>query len=80
MILLDKLKHLFYSIALRAVMRVGARGQFLFTQNLQSFANHFLDGPKVAGAKFLIDDFLLFFGEIYVHEDDSACAVAILSR
>ena len=58
-VFLNKGQHLTHSFPLCTVGSTGARRLFLFTQNLQGLADHFLDGVEVAGFQLILDQLFL---------------------
>lgn len=57
---LDKSEHFTHGFSLCTVFSIRALRSVFFAENLQSFANHFLDVVEVAGLQLIFDDLFLF--------------------
>ena len=57
---LDKSEHFTHGFALCTVCSIRAPRSVFFAENLQRFANHFLDAVEVAGLQLFFDNLFLF--------------------
>jgi hypothetical protein len=64
---LDKSEHFTDGFALRTVCSSRAPRSLFLPENLQSFANHFLEAVEVARLQLFFDDLFLFRRQVDIH-------------